>query len=40
MKKRKQIALNKLFNFCIVLGLFFAWVSIELFREKDNAWGF
>jgi len=40
MNKRKQFALNKLFNFCLVLGLFFAWGSIELFRENDNAWGF
>ena len=39
MNKRKQFALNKLFNFCIVLGLFFAWGSIELFRDNDNAWG-
>ena len=39
MKKRKQIALNKLFNFCMVLGLFFAWISIELFLEGGYAWG-
>ena len=40
MKKRKQFALNKLFNFCVVLGLFFAWGSIELFRDNENSWGF
>ncbi len=39
MNKRKQFALNKLFNFCVILGLFFAWGSIEFFRESDNAWG-
>lgn len=39
MNKRKQFALNKLFNLCIVLGLFFAWGSIELFIENDTAWG-
>lgn len=38
-KKRKQFALNKLFNFCVVLGLFFAWGSIDLFIENENAWG-
>lgn len=39
MKKRKQFALNKLFNFCLVLGLFFALYSIAFFRDSDNAWG-
>lgn len=39
MKKRKQIALNKLFNFCIILGLLFAWGSIDLFLDNANAWG-
>lgn len=39
MNKRKQFALNKLFNFCIVLGLFFALGSIEFFRDNDTAWG-
>ncbi len=39
MNKRKQFALNKLFNFCVVLGLFFAWGSIALFMDNDNAWG-
>ena len=39
MKKRKQFALNKLFNFCVVLGLFFAWGSIEFFTDNDTAWG-
>lgn len=38
MKKTRQIALNKLFNFCVVLGLFFAWGSIEFFIENDTAW--
>jgi hypothetical protein len=39
MKKRKQFALNKLFNFCVVLGLLFAWGSIDFFTENDTAWG-
>lgn len=39
MKKPRQIALNKLFNFCVVLGLLFAWGSIEFFVENDTAWG-
>lgn len=39
MNKRKQFALNKLFNFCVILGLFFAWGSIEFFLDNDNAWG-
>ncbi len=39
MKKRKQYALNKLFNFCVVLGLFFAWGSIDLFTDNYTAWG-
>lgn len=39
MNKRKQFALNKLFNFCVVWGLFFAWGSIEFFMDNDNAWG-
>ena len=39
MNKRKQFALNKLFNFCVILGLFFAWGSIDFFRESDSAWG-
>lgn len=39
MNKRKQIALNKLFNFCVILGLFFAWCSIEFFKENDADFG-
>ena len=39
MNKRKQFALNKLFNFCVILGLFFTWGSIDFFRENDSAWG-
>ena len=39
MKKRKQYALNKLFNFCVVLGLFFAWGSIDFFTDNETAWG-
>ncbi len=39
MKKRRQFALNKLFNFCVVLGLLFAWGSKELFTDNDTAWG-
>ena len=39
MKNRKQIALNKLFNFCIILGLFFGWMSIEFFLDAEFHWG-
>jgi hypothetical protein len=39
MKKRKQIALNKLFNVCVILGLFIAVLSIEFFRDPDISWG-
>ena len=39
MKKTKQIALNKLFNLCIILGLFFACVSITLFIDGAISWG-
>lgn len=37
---KKQFALNKLFNFCIIFGLFFAWASIEFFRDSEieNGW--
>ncbi len=40
MNKRKQFALNKLFNFCIVLGLFFMWGSICFFIDNLIGWGF
>lgn len=40
MNKRKQFALNKLFNFCIVLGLFFVWGSICFFIDNLIGWGF
>ena len=40
MNKRKQLALNKLFNFCIVLGLFFVWGSICFFIDNLIGWGF
>lgn len=39
MNKRKQFALNKLFNFCVVLGLFLAWVSYSFFIDGELAWG-
>ena len=39
MKKRRQIALNKLFNVCLALGLLFAFAAIELFVCDDVAWG-
>ena len=40
MNKRKQFALNKLFNFCIVLGLFFVCGSICFFIDNLIGWGF
>ena len=39
MKKRKQIALNKIFNLCIVLGIFCAWGSVGFFQDGDISWG-
>ena len=39
MNKTKQIALNKLFNFCMVLGAFLAWGTIDFFLDGENAWG-
>ena len=39
MNKRKQIALNKLFNLCIVFGLFLAWMSVEFFKDRETSWG-
>lgn len=40
MNKRKQIALNKLFNFFMLCGLFFAWGAVDTFIQGDNMWGF
>lgn len=39
MNKRKNYALNKLFNFCMVLGLLVAFGAKELLEEKSFAWG-
>lgn len=39
MKKRKQFALNKLFNFCFALGTLLAWMSYEFFTDGETAWG-
>lgn len=39
MKNKKQIASNKLFNFCVVLGLLLAWVSYSFFTDGEVAWG-
>ncbi len=38
MNKRKQIALNKLFNFFMLCGLFLTWVAVEMFFGKDYIW--
>lgn len=38
MKGKRQFALNKLFNFFEILGLFFVWCSIELFLTKEISW--
>ena len=35
MKKRKQIALNKIFNLCMVLCAFCAWGAVDLFRDGE-----
>ena len=39
MKKRKQFAFNKLFNFCMVSGALLTWVSIAFFRDNDSELG-
>lgn len=39
MKKRKQIALNKIFNLCMLLGAFFAFGAADLLIEGDRSWG-
>ena len=39
MKKRKQIALNKFFNFCIVVGLFIGWMAILSFQDPELSLG-
>lgn len=37
--KKKQIALNKLFNFSIIVGLLLSYISVEFFRENEIGWG-
>lgn len=39
MKKRKQFALNKLFNLCMVVGLFSMWISIDFLKDNDKDLG-
>ena len=39
MNKRKQIALNKLFNTSVVLGVLCACISVELFSCEEIIWG-
>ena len=39
MKKRKQIALNKVFNLCMLLGALFVWWAVDLFLDGDVPWG-
>ena len=39
MKKRKQIALNKIFNLCLFLGAICAWMAIEVFLDGDRPFG-
>jgi len=38
IKKKRQFALNKLFNFLIVVGMFLSWVSIEFLIDNDITW--
>ena len=40
MKRRKEFALNKLFNVCITLGMLLGCVSIDFFTDHEIAWGF
>ncbi len=39
MNRRKQIAFNKLFNLCVVLGVLSICISVELFSLDKNIWG-
>ncbi len=39
MNKKRQFAGNRLFNFCLVLVLFFGWGSMSSFMENDTSWG-
>ena len=39
IKGERELALNKLFNFCLVWGLIFAAGSIGFFRDGDHPWG-
>ncbi len=36
-KEKKKIALNKLFNFCVIAGLFFGWIAFDSISENDIA---
>ena len=40
MKRRKEFALNKLFNVCITLGMLLGCISIDFFTDHEIAWGF
>ncbi len=37
--KKRQIALNKFFNFCLVLGSLLCWGGINLLCNGETAWG-
>lgn len=37
--RKKEFALNKLFNFCLVMGLLLLRASIWCFETNDNTWG-
>ena len=39
MNRKKQIALNKLFNTSVVLGVLCACISVELFSCEEIIWG-
>lgn len=39
MKKRKQIALNKIFNLCMLLGALCAWMAIGFLGDGDRSFG-
>ncbi len=39
MNRKRQFALNKLFNFCVITGLILAWIAIEFLIAGDMAWG-
>jgi len=38
MAKKREIALNRVFNFSVIIGIVFILISVELFSENDYKW--